>query len=498
MNSNLKLLPAALTAALLALAGCGGGSDDTPPPTVEPETPTTPPPTALESAVDAADSAEAARVMAQTLHKGAVTASKAVSSKKVNGDSKLAYDNVLKILSARTLIEAEKVKAEAAVTTLKGLDATNARVAALLASAEADVATIQEILDGDEDTAGTLAYLADQVRGFSTDTNEELARSTADNVAARIMAALVDGTIGNAGTGTVGSAASEIKYVGSAGKTFSGIFGADSMEVAKLADLMVSGATTAFDPTILPTTAQGATDAKYKGIEGRIVCASATDCVYSAAGAITAGTLLFYPDDADAIYMPSGANYAPVTNAASYGYWLNTAGTAVHRQARTFTATWDTAGLKWDAATGDTETDATYTGKAGGYSELTTGSGATAKHESGEFVADVILEATFASAAANTTLSGSIENFAAKPGSPGTGHVNPQWTVDLAAKTNPTSFSAVTDVGTATRSGEENATDGDWTAMAYGSGGTAHPSGFVGAFKATFKDGSAAGVYQAD
>ena len=45
MNSNLKLLPAALLVAVLALAGCGGGSDDmtTPPEPTEP-----PPPTCMD------------------------------------------------------------------------------------------------------------------------------------------------------------------------------------------------------------------------------------------------------------------------------------------------------------------------------------------------------------------------------------------------------------------------------------------------------------------
>ena len=52
MNSNLKLLPAALLVAVLAVAGCGGGGDDTPPPTVTPEA------TAFEAALDMINSAE--------------------------------------------------------------------------------------------------------------------------------------------------------------------------------------------------------------------------------------------------------------------------------------------------------------------------------------------------------------------------------------------------------------------------------------------------------
>ena len=80
MNSNLKLLPAALLVAVLALAGCGGGSDDmtTPPEPTEPPPPTCMDGYALDQSTNtcvetadgakASEDAKAAAAMARALH----------------------------------------------------------------------------------------------------------------------------------------------------------------------------------------------------------------------------------------------------------------------------------------------------------------------------------------------------------------------------------------------------------------------------------------------
>ena len=80
---------------------------------------------------------------------------------------------------------------------------------------------------------------------------------------------------------------------------------------------------------------------------------------------------------------------------------------ALHRHVRSYTPNWfatdGTAALKRDAAAGDTETNATYTGKAGRCSEPTAGTSATL-HASGEFLTAVTLEATFMTNPVTTNL----------------------------------------------------------------------------------------------
>ena len=531
MNSNLKLLPAALLVAMLALAGCGGG-DDTPVAPTEPTEPTEPAgPTALERSATAKNMALAARKSAMALLAGARTASASISTAKVDGDSRLAEDNAETVLAATALIMAEEAKAAAAVQTLEGIDTTGLSaeqmnsVAADVMAAKDALAEIKAILA--DTSANSLMKIVETLMGTSTDATK-VAASRNKAVATEIKTAIA-GTLATGGATFSTSfnsvrddlvpVSANLMSVGMDARTFRQINGSDSLR-AKDAKLTVF--TFGTTPTVSIPVATPVDDAVWKGIPGTLRCISDDACAIE--NGVIRGTVQFTPDEPATFYAPTddGKGYKEEANAAVYGYWLDSGGTAPvikhHAATRSnveqatgttidgLNWTWDDLGLDEAGANVVTTLErnansdpvtASYEGKAGGFSERTTGAGSAAQSASGHFVADASLEATFGET--NATVDGTIRNFSAATGSAGSGHVNPNWVVALDA-TQPTSgviANALVDPAHEYRSSEVGATSGRWSANAYGAP-LMRPTGFVGAFSAGFRDGSAAGVYHVE
>jgi len=134
--------------------------------------------------------------------------------------------------------------------------------------------------------------------------------------------------------------------------------------------------------------------------------------------------------------------------------------------------------------------EATYTGAAAGLSAREHETDGSKTYHSGHFTADVSLTAKFA---ATPTLEGRISGFKAVEGQ-GTGHVNPNWRLDLKSGTQ------FTDGKFADGTFDRSSVKGSWTAQMYDSStdGSVRPDGVYGAFNADFSDGKASGVYHAD
>ena len=496
MNSNLKLLPAALLVAMLALAGCGGG--DSTPAEPEPTPAPEPPANALEDAVDAQRAAAAASEAAAGLLEAATKASAATVATavamEVDGSSQGAYDNVMTVLGAEAAVEAERMKAANAVATIEGIDTSAmsadamARIADILENAKASLAEIVAIQDAKG--AGSLAKaVADVKAGSALDaTAAKIAQAKADDVATAVDNA-VAGVIGGFAASIVANTVSNdaVMMTPHAGMTFEQITGSARMAAAKVGDFTAVGGTTALTSTDLTAVAQGGIqDAAYMGIPGNLICFSVACSANADTGAIT-GDLQFAPDNPGAHYVmaSAGASYTPLLNVGNYGYWLTDAD-AINMRADS-----PSTGISWNRpATATSNVEASYSGNAGGYSEREMGTGDDKKQYSGEFTANVMLNATFGDTTDNANLNGSISGFA------GGSHVNPDWYVRLNEQTGITANVSTGVVTSASMPGKEDATAGAWTAVAYGNSGE-NPSGFVGAFHATFDDGSAAGVYSA-
>ncbi len=512
MNSNLKLLPAALTVAMLALAGCGGGSGTAPTAPTEPTTPVPPEPTALENASDAQANALAAKAQAEMLLANAVAASKKLGTKAVDGSSMMASNNATLVLMAEAAIMAEHTKAMAAHTAAQAAHTAapaeqKARIALMVAAAKDAVDAIKAILDA-EDAAGTvddnLAEAVARVKtgAKTTDTDAMIAAAKAKAVATAIAAAIKNQipdataspvvTLGLT-TSPAGAPAGAVMMTGLAGMTFAEIAGGNVKLATSIKDFKSGddpATSTAFTLPAAGTTteiAAAAADATYMGIPGSIACLAGETCSYDSTGKIT-GAVNFTPSSQTTLWAQQtyGGDYMSVTNAATYGHWLNTAGTAVMLHANSLSTS-----LDWTrAATSTTVTTAKYTGKAGGYSEKTTGTGAAATRASGTFTADVTLNASFGAADADARLGGSISNFA------GGAHVDTDWYVSLAEQTDASDgFAAGTVATNMNQAGREDAISGGWQAFGYGEA-TKNPSGFVGIFSAGFDNGSAAGSFE--
>ena len=517
MKSIWTLLPAALLVAVLALAGCGGGSsDDTPAEPTEPTKPTEPAgPTALETSATAKNAALAARKQAMALLAGARTASANISTAKVDGDSRLAEDNAETVLAATALIMAEEAKAAAAVQTAEGVDTAGLSaeqqnsIAADVMAAKDALAEIQAIL---ADTSGTsIMKIVEALMGTSTDATKVAAAR--NNAVATAIKSAIAGTGLSADPVTISASVAydlvpetaSLMRVGTPGRTFREITGADSRRARD-----VAAATYGIAATVTEVPEAGVTGA-WKGIPGSLECVSTTPPCPIEDGVIR-GTVHFIPTDPAVFYTATddGSGYKVANNGAVYGYWLD--GTAIRHHAATRSdATQGAAanldGLNWTrndlgadgeaTVTRASDITASYDGTAGGFSERTIGTGATAQHSSGHFAADASLKATFG--ATDAAISGTIRNFSAATGSAGSGHVNANWVVALSPRLSTTGnfVNGGIDADHEYRSGEVGATSGAWSANAYGAP-LQRSAGFVGAFNAGFTDGSATGVYHVD
>ena len=437
-------------------------------------------------------------------------------SKGVNGSSKAVYDNALNVLGARDKILAEHGKAVAAVAALEGIatddlsETAKTLVGDAVTLAKGRRDAIKAIVDASATDTGTLAAAERTVKGNSAETDSaKIAMAWANSVASTMKGKIEARTtaleaIAGIQISPAGAPKGAVNSEGASGQTFAQIAGAASLNVtAALSDDIDQG-----DGTETEIPNNGSIEAFYRGIEGRLVCTGGAVCtVAGIVGGTSAGNVTFVPDHPSDIYSAPTPNddYAPVQNAATYGSWLDSDGDIVlHADSLTN----DNSALNWHRPTSATaNVTAKYSGKAHGYSQREYDK---TKKASGAFSADVNLTATFRDTTENPYLSGRISGFTAE-GS-GTDHVNPNWAIALDRMTiDPV-------VDTAQRQDLTNRTDGDvyggaqvgatdgaWTAHAYGPVTTptaSRPTGFVGGFAATFggtdESGSATGVYHAD
>ncbi|MCY3754142.1 MAG: hypothetical protein OXG99_08655 [Alphaproteobacteria bacterium] len=263
--------------------------------------------------------------------------------------------------------------------------------------------------------------------------------------------------------------------------------------------------------------------ATYKGIPGTAIC-TGDDCkVETVADVGTsgqpgfvdntgnrkfAGSWYFTPTNPKTYYMKGMDGSYSIEEYAQFGHWLVVADNGdvtVNTYAQRVDLT--DAGADADStATGSwvgpspTATDAgmkassaTYEGMAVGRSVHKTldGDGDITDIQSGRFMANVTLNATFAAAA--STLGGMIDGFTS-PDNPGA--VDEDWTVKL--NSIATSDGTVT-AGVTEATGQK----GVWSAASYGTGtstdddaaGGRRPAGIYGGFNAHFTDGHVAGAY---
>lgn len=504
MNSKLKLLPAALLVSVLTMAGCGGGSDSGSGNDVSEDPSSTQPDhapdTSLEDAVDSAVGAATASERAMELRAEATEAAKALAAADVDGLSQRAYDNVMTVLRAGTLIEAERMTAADAVKAIEDIDTSGMsedamdRIADILKAAKKSLSEIVAIQDADGD--GSLAAAVAAVKSGTAvdDSDSKIAQAKADVVSAAIAAA-IDPTTATTVTQSAASSGAPkgiIMHAGMSGMTFEEIEGSARMAATKIGDFTAPNDTTvaltALDSA--GTAVGGTTPASYKGIQGTLVCLSVACGIDD--GDIT-GTVEFVPTNPNwRYYLPEvGGNYARQLNAATYGHWLteDSNGVAVINLHHSSLAT----SLSWVDPDEDTK-EATYNGNAMGYSHRTVGEGDDATTSSGEFTAKVSLKATFTDTASEASIGGSISEFDGDGGA----HVNPAWRVTLGSSTTRTDSTFTGSVPNGEEHGSHFATDGDWVAHGYGAT-SKNPTGFVGAFDAAFgTEGEAAGVFKAE
>ena len=417
----------------------------------------------------------------------------------VDGSSAAAGTNAMTVLAARAGITAERDKAKAAVDELTELHMAatgdaKARIKVQLDRAQADHDAIGAMLDGAKDGGKALKTAEDAARaGSKTGADDDgIARDRADQVAMVMQMKLDALAVPDALTpATDTSTAPEgftVSRAGTAGMTFEEITGDGALEVTTLmgddyttADAGNAALLTAIGNGVGGTANQidgnAGLGAAYKGIPGQLLCVGATACTFGTDGKVTAGAVVFYPDDAAALWTQAtfGADYKALTNAATYGHWL-TGDDEIKLHAVSLSTS---AAPVWTEVANSPD-EATYRGEASGYSYRETGEGDDARMFSGEFTADVELEAEFGTGA-DATLEGSISGFKAVEGQ-GDGHVNASWYVGLAEKTSFTdnfSDGAVS----SNKAGMEDATGGSWNFAAYGEKGK-NPSGLVGAFSA--------------
>ena len=504
MNSNWKLLPAALLVAVLAMAGCGGGSDDTsgttPPDTTDPMPPE---PTALERALENAvalgsrlDGAGVDDLKAH-LH-SALDHAEELTSVAVKGSSATAVDNAQAILDANAAIEKALMDSEAVIEEIKAAQmaaetledgsqktAVERLLAEALEEAEAIMKQAQEYADATG--AGSIAMAVAAVEGAD---EEGTPAKIGEGVAEEIKTAL--GTLTTTATAFPAGAVRMNDADAIKAMTFAEIVGEANTKMVPLGTdrAMITvgsimGATAADVNAALTETggtgggrnyADGTMQdtSTYKGITGTAYCLG-SDCSVDRDGKL-AGSWYFAPTSPSARYMKSGSTYTAATMFAEYGYWLidsDSDGAVDGVGILGSTGGANTAGLDLLQGDADEAVEASYEGSALGFAEY--------NKKSGEFTAAVSLTATFGEAIADSNLSGRVSGFE--------GVANPAWVVTL-------SETALGADGALTANGAAygGTAAGAWTAQGYGTSGE-RPAGFTGWFNANFADGIAAGAY---
>ena len=532
---------AAMTATALALAGCGGGGSST---STGPTTPTDddpPPKSALSYATDLNGSVNALTTLAaaETVDGSALMMAMKyagmIGTETSDGNSMAAMNNAAMVLKARSDLEAaiiaaeaDKMEAEAAKAKTEDADVIEALDDAI-SKAEDEIEAAEDILNGDDLTGYVEMVTGDDEDDVKTaaDRGEEVAMAVAmalgptsstDGTGTRVTFSTTSPPtlpVDKRAAANPVAMANKLDTDNHLGMTWEEIVGTDNVMSERVGAsntsrkvASVTGMTATDLNTVLTATggtnsdgkyADGSTTAtsNYKGIAGDVFCLG-TDCEVNADGKLV-GSWYFSPTDEDAHHEKvGGATDYTVELYVNYGHWLvvddgsTTAADAGQANIVTYAALSGASpgtGL-WDAASpaatdaGLRASSAEYSGTAVGRSVHKTldGDGDITDIQSGRFMANVLLTATFAGA--GSTLGGMIDGF---QGVDNAYAVDPDWEVTLNAIT--TSDGSVT-AGVTEATGQ----DGDWTSTAYGAT-TARPVGIFGSFNAHFTDGHAAGAY---
>lgn len=176
MNSNLKLLPAALLVAVLAMAGCGGGGGDETTPTPTEPTPTEPtepaPPASVEQLSLDIQSAEndamAANEMAANALKNAMKYDGMLTTSETAGDSGAA------MMAAAAILKAEMDVATALMNAETALEAAEAAKMAVMALPDDHPHKATLMTSADRAVENAEMYVA-AIEGISTGVDLEAA-----------------------------------------------------------------------------------------------------------------------------------------------------------------------------------------------------------------------------------------------------------------------------------------------------------------------------------
>lgn len=507
-----------------------------------------PPPSALSFATDLNGSVEALETLSgdadaegSALMMASENAAK-IGTEGSDGNSMAAMMSAQAVLNARKMLADAIEDANEDLTEAKEAKSNTEDedvIAALdraISTAEDEIEAAKKILDGD-DLAGHVEMVTgddeDDVK-TAADKGEEVAMAVAmalgptsntDGAGLRVNFGNAVPTAAPTGTrdttvGTENPVAKANKFAtdNHMGMTWAMVAGEDNVMMkrlgnnnaevpaASIAGMVAADSIDSLDVNNLPGGAGAPGD--YMGIPGTVYCLG-DDCEVGAAGTANAGKLVgswyFSPTSPMAYYeKAAGATDYTQEEYVQYGHWLVvddgsvTTANAGQVTVMTYAAlngtttdsgTWAAADPTSDNA-GLKASSATYSGMAAGRSVHKTldSQGAVTDIQSGRFMADVMLRATFADA--GSTLGGMIDNFR---GVDNEYAVDSSWEVTLNAVT--TADGTVTNDGSAT-DGVTEATgqNGDWTADAYGAA-AARPVGIFGNFNAHFTDGHAAGAY---
>ncbi len=512
----------------VGLAACGGGSSTTTMMEPDPE-PVPPPKSALSYATDLSNSVDALTTLSGDADAEgsalmmAKDASEKIGTLASDGNSMAAMNYAAMVLKAMSDLEAaleaaktDKMEAEEAKANTDDTDVIAALDGAI-SDAEMAIEAAEAILDGD-----ALAGYVDAVTGGEDADPMGTPASVGKGVAMAIAMALgptsnTDGTGTRVTPGTTAppeGVEDENKLVTDdhKGKTWEMIVGADNViservgtgnAARKLAS--ITGMTASEIDADLTNTGGANSDGMYadafttdsslyKGIAGDVFCLG-TDCAVNSDGKLV-GSWYFSPTS-ETQFFTKGADGTYSQEAyAQYGHWLVVDSTNGQATINTFALLVDPGSIAggdgvWAAAdpaatdAGLKASSAKYSGNAVGRSVHKTldGDGEITDIQSGRFMADVELTATFAGS--GSTLGGMIDNFR---GTDNPDAVDSTWEVTLNAIT--TADGSVT-AGVTEASGQ----DGDWTSDAYGPSTGARPTGIIGTFNAHFSDGHAAGAY---
>ena len=257
----------------------------------------------------------------------------------------------------------------------------------------------------------------------------------------------------------------------------------------------------------------------YMGIPGNAVCRKAGGCTVDTTAEKLGDGWYFVPTNNDTTRTPavnwqtallskSNGSYDLATY-AKYGVWLtgdeaaDPSTLAVNRYSMGMGDPAPTTALA------DTlEGSATYSGTARGLSaryNYNQATGAKSGHQSGEFMADLMLTLEFGDDNNAAMLSGVVKNFS---GVNNPGVVDASWEVTLEEHATP--LTAFTDGTTMSKGATASTTAGAWTANPFGShvyddmdtedtaDDVSIAMGYHGAFDANFSNGEVAGVYAAE